>query len=182
MSVLKKLDRLRRLNLFMNTHTHTHPTSGPRTGNWGRKVRFWENEHLEIHYNLVSRFSDIFSRFWDLNIKSYWCLKNQPVISWKFPRQIGSSLKKKIKAIAKRKTKMLITSLGLADKTTLYLMQWSSLSEVNDKMSFKAVFVCLNSLFPLSCAVHALIAQAHGIYFLLTSRQYNTVLPSQNRN
>ena len=41
---------------------------------------------------------------------------------------------------------MLITLSGLADETALYSMQRSTPSKDNDKVSIKAVFVCLNGL------------------------------------
>ena len=60
---------------------------------------------------------------------------------------------------------MLITLSSLADQTTLYSMQRSFPSKVNDKMSFKAVLVRLSGLFTSSCAARAL----HAIIILRNS-------------
>ena len=71
--------------------------------------------------------------------------------------QGSSRRKQKLQIIFKEKAKMLITLSSLIDKTTLYSMKRSFLSKVNDKMSFKYLFVCLDGLFTSSCAMRALI-------------------------
>jgi len=136
----------------------------------------------EAQFNAVSRLSVSFACFWDVNITTYWRLKSEPVIGWKFRAVFIGLLpfKTEVQSFSSKSGQKCNLLCRLRDKGKRYSTLETMLSKRQGKTRIKTCFHLFSTVCfcrGVSCCARA----NHAIMFLKkfepTGRRVCVILP-----